>query len=143
MCLACRSFERQMDPRSMILALATRLRMGFCTQIGKRTLCLVRHHRFQRTAATSSILLRAGHDDYVINAEALAYMRQRALSGPVIARLAEHPDQVFADQAAWTTHLDRLGIMALRVNPDPVMVATEGALWGGSIKAHGFFCPTR
>src|SRR5437870_11270927 len=68
-------------------------------------------------------------------------MRQRALSGPVIARLAEHPDQVFADQAAWTTHLDRLGIMALRVNPDPVMVATEGALWG-SIKAHGFLPDT-
>ena len=31
-------------------------------------------------------LLRAGYEDYVINAEALAYMRQRALSGPVIAR---------------------------------------------------------
>src|SRR5205085_2129592 len=86
-------------------------------------------------------LLRAGYDDYVINAEALAYMRQRALSGPVIARLAEHPDQVFADQAAWTAHLDRLGILALRVNPDPVMVATEGALWG-SIKAHGFLPDT-
>jgi hypothetical protein len=25
-------------------------------------------------------LLRAGHDDYVINAEALAYMRERALA---------------------------------------------------------------
>jgi hypothetical protein len=35
-------------------------------------------------------LLRAGHGDYVINAEALAYMRQRSLAGPVIARLAEH-----------------------------------------------------
>jgi Tripartite tricarboxylate transporter family receptor len=33
--------------------------------------------------------------------------------------------------------LDGLGISALKVNPDPVMVATEGALWG-SIKAHGF-----
>jgi hypothetical protein len=30
-----------------------------------------------------------------------------------------------------------LGIAILKVNPDPVMVATEGALWG-SIKAHGF-----
>src|SRR5258708_25617968 len=34
-------------------------------------------------------------------------------------------------------HLDRLGISALTVNPDPVTVATEGALWG-SVKAHGF-----
>jgi hypothetical protein len=38
----------------------------------------------------------------IINAEALAYMRQRALAGPVIARLAEHPDRFFANRAAWT-----------------------------------------
>ena len=36
-------------------------------------------------------LLRAGHDDYAVNAQALDYMRQRALSGSVITRLAEHP----------------------------------------------------
>jgi hypothetical protein len=64
-------------------------------------------------------------------------MRQRALAGPLIARLAEHPDQFFADQAAWTAHLDQLGISALKINPDPVLIATEGALWG-SIKAHGY-----
>ncbi len=55
----------------------------------------------------------------------------------MIARLAEHPHKYFADQAAWAAHLDGLGVSALKVNPDPVMVATEGALWG-SIKAHGF-----
>jgi Transposase IS66 family len=113
---------------------------GFCTQIGNA------HFAWFGTSGSKSRgnflnLLRAGHDDYVINAEALAYMRQRALCGPVIARLADHPDQVFADQAAWTAHLDRLGILALKVNPDPVMVATEGALWG-SVKAHGFLPDT-
>jgi hypothetical protein len=109
---------------------------GFCTQIGNA------HFAWFGTTQSKSRsnfldLLRAGHGDYVINAEALAYMRQRALAGPIIARLAEHPTQHFADQAAWTAHLDRLGISALKVNPDPVMVATEGALWGG-VKAHGF-----
>src|SRR5258708_30585375 len=64
-------------------------------------------------------------------------MRQRALAEHVIARLVEHPDQCFADQAAWSAHLERLGIAALKVNPDPVLIATESALWG-SIKAHGF-----
>jgi hypothetical protein len=113
---------------------------GFCTQIGNA------HFAWFGTTDSKSRsnfldLLRAGHGDYVINAEALAYMRQRALSGPVIARLAEHRDRVFADKAAWTAHLDRLGIPALKVNPDPVMVATEGALWG-SIKAHGFLSDT-
>jgi hypothetical protein len=109
---------------------------GFCTQIGNADFAW-----FGTTQSKSRgnflEVLRAGHGDYVINAEALAYMRQRALAGPVIARLAEHPDRLFADRAAWTAHLDRLGISALKVNPDPVLIATEGALWG-SIKAHGF-----
>ena len=81
--------------------------------------------------------MRAGHDDYVVNEEALAYMRARALAGPVIARLSEHPDRIFADRAAWNAHLDRLGVSALKVNPDPVLIASEGAPWG-SVKAHGF-----
>jgi hypothetical protein len=51
-------------------------------------------------------LLRAGYDEYVISAAALAYMRSRNLAGPVIQRLAAHPDQHFADHAAWRAHLD-------------------------------------
>ena len=113
---------------------------GFCTQMGNT------HFAWFGTTQSKSRgnfleLLRAGHGDYVINAEALAYMRQRSLAGPVIARLAEHPHKYFADQAAWAAHLDGLGISALKVNPAPVMVATEGALWGG-IKAHGFLPDT-
>jgi hypothetical protein len=113
---------------------------GFCTQIGNADFAW-----FGTTGYKSRLnflqLLRAGYDDYVVNAEALDYMRQRALSGPVIARLAEHPVQFFADQVAWTAHLAALGISALKVNPDPVTIATEGALWG-SIKAHGFLPDT-
>jgi hypothetical protein len=59
----------------------------------------------------------------------------------VMARLAEHPDRWFADQEAWNAHLEKLGISALKVNPDPVLIATEGALWG-SVKAHGFLANT-
>jgi hypothetical protein len=113
---------------------------GFCTQIGNAHFAW-----FGTTASKSRLnflqLLRAGHDDYVINAEALAYMRGRALASHVIARLIEHPDRHFADQRAWSAHLEGLGIAILKVNPDPVMVATEGALWG-SIKAHGFLPDT-
>jgi hypothetical protein len=38
-------------------------------------------------------------------------------------------------------HLDRLGIAALKVTPDPMLIATEGALWG-SVKAHGLLKET-
>ena len=109
---------------------------GFCTQIGNAHFAW-----FGTTGSKSRLnfleLLRASHGDYVINAEALAYMHHRALAGPVVATLAEHEDKVFADRGAWTAHLDGLGISALKVSPDPIMVATEGALWG-SVKAHGF-----
>ena len=39
------------------------------------------------------------------------------------------------------SHLERLGIPELKVNPDPVRIASEGALWG-AIQAHGFLPDT-
>ncbi|MGH7117505.1 MAG: IS66 family transposase [Acetobacteraceae bacterium] len=108
---------------------------GVCTQIGNDDFAW-----FATTKSKSRVnfldLLRAGHSDYVINDAALAYMRQRALSGPVMTRLAEHTDKQFAEPAAWQAHLARLGITTLTVTPNPVQIATEGALWG-SIQAHG------
>ena len=113
---------------------------GVCTQIGD--------HRFSWFGTTFSksrlnflSLLRAGHGDYVINAAALTYMRGRHLSGPLVALLAEHESKRFADEAAWTAHLEGLGITALKVHPDPVKIATEGALWG-SVVGHGFLKET-
>jgi hypothetical protein len=56
---------------------------GFCTQIGNDHFAW-----FGTTGSKSRLnfleLLRAGYSDYLINDEALAYMRGRALSGPVI-----------------------------------------------------------
>src|SRR6188472_3156882 len=115
-------------------------RNGVCTQLGNDHFAA-----FATTASKSRLnfleVLRAGHGDYVVNAEALAYMRQRALAGPVIARLAEHAERHFADEAAWLRHLERLGIAGLTVTPDPVRIATEGAVWG-SVKAHGLLPET-
>jgi Transposase IS66 family len=108
---------------------------GSCTQVGND------HFAWFGTAASKSRLnflelLRAGHTDYVIDAEALAYMRERALAGPVVALLAGHPERAFPDQAAWQAHLERLGIRGMEGSVGPARVATEGALWG-AIKAHG------
>jgi hypothetical protein len=113
---------------------------GCCTQIGNAHFAW-----FGTTASKSRLnfldLLRAGHEYYMINAEALAYMLGRNLAGPVIAALAGQGETRFADRMAWQAHLDQLGISALEVAPDPVCIATEGALWG-SIKAHGFLPTT-
>jgi hypothetical protein len=113
---------------------------GVCTQLGNDHFAA-----FATTASKSRLnfleVLRAGYRDYVVNAEALAYMRQRALAGPVIAKLAAHRERHFEDEGAWMRHLERLGITALKVTPDPVRIATEGALWG-SIRAHGLLPDT-
>ena len=107
-----------------------------CTQIGDD-----RFTWFGTTGSKSRLnfleLLRADHTDYVVNDVALDYMRGHALAGPVVRQLAGHPQRHFADQADWQHHLEQLGITALQVTPDPVRVATEGALWG-AIAEHGF-----
>ncbi|WP_448208426.1 IS66 family transposase [Azospirillum sp. sgz302134] len=113
---------------------------AFCTRVGNDHFTA-----FATTGSKSRLnfleVLRAGHPDYVINVQALEYMRQRALAGPVIAQLTAHPERHFADKAAWMSHLERLGITGLAVSPDPVLIATEGAVWG-AIKAHGLLPDT-
>jgi hypothetical protein len=111
---------------------------GVCTQIGNDDFAW-----FGTTGSKSRLnfldLLRAGHTDYVINDAALEYMREHALAGTLVQRLATHKRRRFADEKAWTRHLERLGIADLAVTPNPVRVATEGALWG-AVDAHGFLC---
>jgi hypothetical protein len=109
-----------------------------CTQIGNDNFAW-----FGTTGSKSRLnfldLLRAGHTDYTINDAALDYMREHALAGTLVQRLATHKRRQFADEKAWMRHLERLGITDLPVTPDPVRVATEGALWG-AVNAHGFLC---
>ena len=109
-----------------------------CTQIGNDTFAW-----FGTTGSKSRLnfldLLRAGHTDYVINDAALDYMRDHVLAGTFVQRLANHEQRQFADEKAWMHHLEQLGLTGLQVTPDPVRVATEGALWG-AVSAHRFLC---
>src|SRR5260370_7176861 len=108
---------------------------GFCTQIGNAQFAW-----FGTTQSKSRgnflELLRAGHCDYVINAEALAYMRHRALAGPEITRLAVHPARFFADRAPWTAHLDPLRIPAPPLPPHPPPPPPHAHLYRTSTPQH-------
>ena len=92
---------------------------GFCTQIGND-----RFTWFGTRPSKSRLnfldLLRAGHTDFVLNDAAFEYMRGRALSAALIARLAEQPETSFADQAAWSAQLDRIGFTGLATTPEPL-----------------------
>jgi hypothetical protein len=108
---------------------------GFCTQIGNDWFTWF-GTRSSKSRLNFLDLLRAGHTDYVLNDAACRYMRKHSLPAMLIARLAAARETHFADPAAWLAHLDRLGFTKLDVNPDPVQIATEGALWG-SVQSHG------
>ncbi len=115
-------------------------RDGVTTQIGGERFTVFRTGRSKSRQSFLS-LLRAGHEDYVINDEALRYMRERQLAGPVIETLRAHPVQSFPNEAVWRVHLRALGIDALSVTPPAVTIATEGALWG-AIHHHGLLSRT-
>ena len=118
---------------------------GFCTQIGNDWFTWF-GTRSSKSRLNFLELLRAGHTDYVLNDAAYGYMRKHSLSAPLIASLAAETETRFADQKAWFVHLDRIGFTKLDVtphsrarSPDPVRVATEGALWG-SVQSHKYLC---
>jgi hypothetical protein len=108
---------------------------GFCTRIGNDWFTWF-GTRSSKGRLNFLDLLRAGHTNYVLNEAAYGYMRKHSLSATLIARLTAAPETHFTDPAAWLAHLDRLGFTGLDVNPDPIQVATEGALWG-SVQSHG------
>jgi hypothetical protein len=74
--------------------------------------------------------LLGGTARYAINAAAEAYMRAANLAHGVIDALTGADVLEFGCEAEWTAHLAALGLTELRVAPDPVRVASEGALWG-------------
>jgi hypothetical protein len=106
---------------------------GYCTHIGNELFAW-----FESTNSKSRInfleLLRAENKDYIINQNALDYMKKqklpieprRILEQAVIKRIAARDD--------WESYLDTLDIKC----PRHRKIATEGALIG-SILSRGFF----
>ena len=104
-------------------------RDGYTTQIGDDRFTAFRTSASKSRANFLSIL-RAGSSLYVLNTAALDYMRRRGLPEATLAAL-EHAGQTeFADAATFHAHLEALGLADRAVTPDPIAVATEGALWG-------------
>jgi hypothetical protein len=108
-------------------------RNGYCTHIGNELFAW-----FASTQSKSRInfleLMRAGHEDYVLNEEALEYMHMHTQKLPkdLLAKLAAHDQKVSNNKEGWEGTLGELGITAER----HVRIATEGALLGSVFK-HG------
>jgi hypothetical protein len=107
-------------------------RNGYCTYIGNELFAW-----FESTESKSRMnflkLLRAGHSDYVLNAEALSYMAANKLPKEPLAKLAALGEVRFENEKEWKEKLE-----ALKITKDRhIGIATEGALLG-SVLEHGF-----
>ena len=107
----------------------------FTTHIGSDRFAAFRTGPGKSRLAFLSRLL-GGAARYVINAAAVAYMHGADLSQDVIDRLASHAIRDFGSHDEWMDHLRVLGLVDLRVTPDPVRLSSEAALWG-AIEAEG------
>ncbi len=102
---------------------------GYATQIGSDRFCVFRTGAAKSRMAFLSRLC-GGASLHVINDAALDYMKERGLPQSVIDKFAGHEDRIFRSPEGWERHLQALGLSVLKVTPDPVLIANEGALWG-------------
>jgi hypothetical protein len=107
-------------------------RNGYCTHIGNELFAW-----FESTDSKSRInfleLLRAGHNDYLLNAEALSYMAANKLPKEPLAKLEALGRVKFNNEKEWKEKL-----LTLQITSDRhIRIATEGALLG-SVLEHGF-----
>ena len=104
---------------------------GYCTCISNDLFAF-----FSSSPSKSRInflgILRAGHEDYLLNKDAADYMAEYNLPKKVIELILGTQTQIFADQKAWACHLELLGITSAR----HVQIATEAALMASAL-AHG------
>src|SRR5260370_6380108 len=100
---------------------------GYTTQIGSDTFTVFRTGPSKSRQAFLE-RLSGGTALYVINDAALGYMKNRQLPQAVIDKLADHKERIFSRPEAWERHLQALGLTDLKVTPDPVLIAGEGAL---------------
>ncbi len=102
---------------------------GYATQIGSDRFCVFRTGPSKSRLAFLSRLCGAT-SLWVINDAALDYMKERDLPQIVIDRFAAHEARIFASSSDWERHLQALTSSRVKVLPDPVLIASEAALWG-------------
>src|SRR5499427_1957313 len=113
---------------------------GYTTQIGSDRFTVFRTGPSKSRQAFLSRLC-GGTALYVINDAALGYMKDRQLPQIVSNKFADHEERIFSRPEDWERHLQALGVTDLKVTPDPVMIASEGALWG-ALRHQGLLADT-
>lgn len=105
---------------------------GFCTHIGNNLFAW-----FGSTESKSRInfleLLGAGKNEYMLNADAIDYMKSQKLPITPLQLLNQCNKKIFFSEDEWRNNLEILGI----ISSLHIRIATEGALIGGILE-NGF-----
>ncbi|RVM75448.1 transposase [Sinorhizobium meliloti] len=113
-------------------------RNAFTTQIGGE-----RFSTFRTSLSKSRLnflsVLRAGHQDYVLNDEAMNWLKAQGVEHAIMARLKTNPPAVFTDQIAFLEYLASKGIDIL--DRQLLRPVAEAAIWG-AIRHHGLLGST-
>lgn len=102
---------------------------GYCTHIGNEWFAWFESTR-SKSRDNFLRLLRAGRTDYVLNQDAIEYMRAQKLPQLQLDQMGAMQGRSFKDDDAWDTALRALHIRDNR----HVRIATEGALLGSVIE---------
>jgi hypothetical protein len=102
---------------------------GYTTQIGSCAFTVFRTGPSKSRLAFLSRLC-GGTSLWVINDAALDYMKGRDLPQIAIDKFAAHEARIFASSGEWERHVQALASSEAKVLPDPVLIASEAALWG-------------
>lgn len=113
-------------------------RDGVTTQIGSDRFTVFRTG-WSKSRLNFLSLLRAGHEDYVINDAALGHMRGLQVDPSLIEKLSAYPEKMFGSQSVWLEHLARLSIDIF--DKTLLRALSEGAIWG-AIRHHGLMSST-
>ena len=113
-------------------------RNAFTTQIGGERLSIFRTS-FSKSRLNFLSILRAGHQDYVFNDEALKWLRAQGPEQAIMEKLKNNTPTVFADRIAFLKHLASKGIDIF--DRQLVRLLAEAGIWG-AIRHHGLLGKT-
>jgi hypothetical protein len=113
-------------------------RNAFTTQIGGERFSIFRTS-FSKSRLNFLSILRAGHQDYVFNDEALKWLRVQGPEHAIMEKLKNNTPTVFADRIAFLEHLASKGIDIF--DRQLVRLLAEAGIWG-AIRHHGLLGKT-
>jgi hypothetical protein len=111
---------------------------AFTTHIGGQRFSVFRTS-LSKSRLNFLSILRSGHQDYILNDEAMNWLKAQGAEQAIMAKLKTYSPAIFVDQIAFLEHLAGKGIDIF--DRQLVRLLAEAAVWG-AIRHHGLLGST-